>query len=47
MIDHFPNILIFAGSQGLQREAVVGMLGLDVVEATESVLDWAHRAHGL
>ena len=47
MIDHFPNILIFAGSQGLQREAVVEMLGLDVVEAAESVLDAAHRAHGL
>ena len=47
MIDHFSNIFIFAGSQGLQREAVVGFLGLDVVEATEAVLDAAHRAHGL
>ena len=47
MIDHFPNILIFAGSQGLQREAVIGMVGLDVVEAAEAVLDAAHRAHGL
>ena len=47
MIDHFPNILIFAGSRGLQREVLVEMFGLDVVEATESVIDWAHRAHGL
>ena len=47
MIDHFPNILIFAGSQGLQREAVIGMVGLDAVEAVEAVLDAAHRAHGL
>ena len=47
MIDHFSNIFIFAGSQGLQREAVIGIVGLDVVEAAEAVLEAAHRAHGL
>ena len=31
----------------MQREAVIGIVGLDVVEAAEAVLEAAHRAHGL
>ena len=31
----------------MDRAAVVGIVGEDVVEVVESILDAAHRAHGL
>ena len=46
--DHsFSNIFISAGSRGLDRDTVVGLVGEDVVEAVEDILHAAHNAHGL